>query len=262
MNSENAELGGDEHAGLEPLDAEAGPARPLSELQAAALTDRMLRQLHPVSRGSSHKHYARLLVVVASATTAVAAAAYYGTDWFVGPRPSSPADEGGERRSPPAHDPAVPALLADPNGRPIEAPAAPTDADDLRSVARHSAAAADHLSRANALRGEHRFREAHDLYLHVVQQFPHTLQARAAQLAAADIRLEQFRDIAGAESLYRAAQGPGALSAEADFGLAEVARARGDRAAELRALGEFLARHAGHPLEAAAERRMKALEAP
>jgi tetratricopeptide (TPR) repeat protein len=267
VNSENdrlhaAELGTE----LEPLDDGLGPARPLSQREVTALSERLTREIGAEARRSRSRSIARLLIIGAATTTAAAAAAMYGTEWFPRDTPeAAPAEVTGAKpvAAPP---PAVTEPPADRDGRPAEAPSAePPDrsAHDLRTVARHSPAAEDHLARANSLRGEHRYREALDLYLHVAQQYPRSQQARAAQLAAAAIRLEQLADIDGAERLYRAVQaGSGERSAEADFGLAEVARARGDRVGERRALGEFLERHAGHPLEAAAERRMNALESP
>jgi hypothetical protein len=120
------------------------------------------------------------------------------------------------------------------------------------------------LARANALRGKRQYREALDLYLYVISEYPGSMQSRAAQLAAAAIRLEQLRDVDGAEELYQAVRktSDGELAAQAAFGLAEVARARADRGAEARALRDFVARHGGHPLAAAARRRLNALESP
>jgi hypothetical protein len=265
MNSENDRLDGGEHdAGLEPLDVGAGPALPLSEREAAALSERLTRNFGMTPRGARRRSLARVLIIGAATTTAAAAAAMYGTEWIShrAPERALPEAPGDATPTPPpATEPP-----ADHDGRPTEAadPVPPDRTDgDLRSVARHSRAAEDHLGRANSLRGEHRYREALDLYLYVAREYPRSQQARAAQLAAAAIRLEQFRDIDGAEVLYRSVRnGAGELSAEADFGLAEVARARGDDTGEIHALREFLQRHAGHPLQAAAERRMKALESP
>jgi hypothetical protein len=267
VNSEKSELRGEHGTELELLDSGLGPARPLSEREVAALSDRLTRDIGVVRLRSRRRPVARLLLIGAATTTAAAAAAMYGTEWLA-PRAPEAAPREVTGNPIPAPPPTAPAAEPVPNhdGRPTEeSPPAPLERPDrdLRSVARHSRAAEDHLAKANSLRGEHRYREALDLYLHVAQQFPRSRQARAAELAAAAIRLEQFRDIDGAEYLYRSVRdAPGELSAEAEFGLAEVARARGDRAGELRTLREFLAHHAGHPLEAAAERRMKALASP
>jgi tetratricopeptide (TPR) repeat protein len=274
VNSENDSPGADERSlELEPLDSGHGPARPLSAREVAALSERLTRALGTGAVRSRSRSLTRLLVIGAATTTAAAAAAMYGSEWFPGRAPdAAPAEL---TRGRPVAAPAAAATeepTPDRDGRPAEAasPAPPPasepsepNAVDLRSVARHSPVAEDHLARANSLRGEHRYREALDLYLHVAREYPRSQQARAAQLAAAALCLEQLRDVDTAERLYRAVQaGSGERPAEADFGLAEVARARGDRAGEKRALREFLERHAGHPLEAAAERRMNALGSP
>jgi len=261
-------------AGLDALDGEQGPARPLSAPEVARFADRLMRQLESTSslrrapggrarlvvgrRGP--RRWPRWLLGAAGVTLATAAAALYGTDWLSPNREAT----SGEGRAPPAPQPAAP---TDPSGRPTDAPAPPLDGDagrEPRTMAHESRRAADHLARANALRGKRQYREALDLYLYVVSEYPDSMQSRAAQLAAAAIRLEQLRDIDGAEELYQAVlqTSDGELAAQAAFGLAEVARARADRSAEARALREFLARHASHPLAAAARRRLGALESP
>lgn len=91
---------------------------------------------------------------------------------------------------------------------------------------------------------------------------PNGMQASVARVAAAEMKLEQFGDVAGAERLYREARTQGGeLTAEAQFGLAQVARARGDAAAERGALQDFLSRHPESPLAAAARRRLSTLGA-
>ena len=66
----------------------------------------------------------------------------------------------------------------------------------------------------------------------------------------------------GAEQLYRQAKTRGGeLTAEAQFGLAQVYRARSETDRERRALEEFVARHPESPLVAAARRRLQALGA-
>jgi len=294
----------DDNVGLDALDGEQGPARPLSARELDAIADRVVLRLAAKStaagrepsvaressagriafvrrfgsRGFGSKGKARWLVIAAGATLATAAAAFYGTSWFA---PTPPAPHAAPRdgaalgddveRAPsvaPAPLPADEAL--EPDGRPInDVPTAPDRETELggRSTptrAHESRQAADHLARANALRGRHQYREALERYLYVVSEYPGSMQGRAAQLAAAAIRLEQLSDVDGAEALYRAVKNTseGELAAQALFGLAEVARARADRGGEKRALLEFLARHGGHPLASAAQRRLGALEAP
>jgi outer membrane protein assembly factor BamD (BamD/ComL family) len=99
--------------------------------------------------------------------------------------------------------------------------------------------------------------------LQVIELDPNGMPAAVARVAAAELRLEQFGDIAGAEQLYRQAKTRGGeLTAEAQFGLAQVYRARAETARERSALEEFVARHPESPLVAAARRRLQALEAP
>jgi hypothetical protein len=281
-------------AGLDALDGEHGPARPLSAHEAARVTDRVMRQLELATRvgseasrgprsalGRQLRRWPRWLLVGAGATLATAAAAVYGTDWL---SPSPQASNGNRadhslREEAPREEalqeevprdeprPTTPEDSIDPDGRPTHAPPESSTGDhgrDARTIAHESRRAADHLARANALRGEHRYREALDRYLYVVSEYPGSMQGQAARLAAAAIRLEQLTDIDGAEELYQAVRqtSDGELAAQASFGLAEVARARADRGAETRALREFLTHHGGHPLAAAARRRLGALESP
>lgn len=283
-------------AGLDALDGERGPARPLSVAETARIADRvMLRQRESTSRlrqassgrvvpvRGGPRRWPRWLLGAAGVTLATAAAALYATDWLVPSRgaassdgPSFPArqpgarDEAAQSTAPDSGQrdasPTAPEA-SDPDGRPTDTATDLLDAEQRRAprtIAHESRRAADHLARANALRGKRRYREALDLYLYVVSEYPGSMQSRAAQLAAAAIRLEQLRDIDGAEELYQAVRknSDGELAAQAAFGLAEVARARADRGAESRALREFLARYAGHPLSAAARRRLDALESP
>jgi len=122
--------------------------------------------------------------------------------------------------------------------------------------------AADRLAAANSLRSRHRYRQALALYLEVIDLAPNGMQAGVARVAAAEMLLEHLGDVTGAERLYREAttQG-GELTAEAQFGLSQVARARADAPGERRALQDFLSRHPESPLAAAARRRLSTLGA-
>jgi tetratricopeptide (TPR) repeat protein len=124
------------------------------------------------------------------------------------------------------------------------------------------AAGADRLAAASALRARHRYREALALYLQVIELDPDGMQASVARVAAAEVQLDHLGDTAGAERLYREAKTQGGeLTAEAQFGLAQVARVRGDATSERQALQDFLSRHPGSPLVSAARRRLSALGA-
>lgn len=160
-------------------------------------------------------------------------------------------------REPQGQQAAVPEAVS-----PVAPPAA-GGAEPGRSKSTVSrSAAADRLAAANALRAEHRYREAQALYLEVIELYPNSMQASVSRVAAAEIRLEWFGDIDGAERLYREAKTKGGeLTAEAQFGIAQVFRARSDAAGERRALQEFVAHHPESPLVSAAQRRLQALGA-
>jgi len=262
---------------LEALDSAPGPARPLSAAETAAMIDRLERQLWGVRPRSKRLRLGAVLGVAGAFAAASAAAAIYVL------RPAEPAAvtapnealrTGGTPEKPSTSVPEVARGTADePTGAPApslaspEAPAAgPRAVDDKvegsgRGVIRHSKAAADQLAEANALRGRHRYRQALDLYLRVIERYPSSMQASAARVAAAAMRLEQFGDVQGAERLYREAKTTGGeLTAEAQFGLAEVFRARNDANAERQALHEFTARYPDNPLKSVAERRLQVLE--
>lgn len=193
------------------------------------------------------------------------------------PVPAAPAPPAGEAPSdeerPTEPAPSAPAETprADQTPVPPSATSAKQPAPASRSVSasrigaparQNGAVAADRLAAANSLRSRHRYREALALYSQVIELDPNGIQASAARVAAAEMKLEQFGDIAGAERLYREARTQGGeLTAEAQFGLSQVARARGDAPAERRALQDFLARHPESPLVSAARRRLSTLGA-
>jgi len=314
--SEDASSPSDDVAGLDALDGEHGPARPLSALERDAVADRVLGRLAARSsgarapgrvsreasggrllafgRGVGSRRRARWLVA-AGVTLATAAAALYGTTKLGSTAPESGTASGSGRgasersgaptqatsdaettpAAPVAPVPLAPAPSLEeappaPGGRPISGPPTPPAVPDRNggrgapTRAHESPQAADQLARANALRGKHQYRDALERYLYVVSEYPGSMQSRAAQLAAAAIRLEHLNDSDGAEHLYQAVvnDSDGELAAQASFGLAEVARARADRGAEAQALRDFLARHGSHPLAAAARRRLNDVEAP
>jgi tetratricopeptide (TPR) repeat protein len=176
--------------------------------------------------------------------------------------PEADAPRGGERPTEPA--PEVPPRAEDaPSSGPAASAKQPASPSRLGAATRQNGAvAADRLAAANRLRSRHRYREALAVYSQVIAMDPDGIQASAARVAAAEMKLEQFGDIAGAERLYREAKTQGGeLTAEAQFGLSQVARARGDAPAERRALQDFVARHPESPLVSAARRRLSTLGA-
>lgn len=284
------DLGDELEPGLLPLlDAEPGPARPLSEREQLLLVDRIERQFAQRGRVLPWRP-SRRVVLAGALFAASAAAAVYGVGVLTrAPGPATPADRT-ERRpvAPPLEEslPAEPATAEPSPGEPppAEPPAvpAPPPGKDVKSARPAEVAAAesrssssgaarptssratgaDRLAAASALRARHRYREALALYLQVIELDPGGVQASVARVAAAEVQLDHLGDIAGAERLYREARTQGGeLMAEAQFGLAQVARARGDATGERQALQEFLSRHPGSPLVSAARRRLSALGA-
>ncbi|MEO8177966.1 MAG: hypothetical protein ABI895_03945 [Deltaproteobacteria bacterium] len=265
---------------LPQLDAEAGPARPLAERELLLLADRIERQFAQRRRPVSWLAPRRLLLA-GGLFAASAAAAVLGVNVV---RRSAPPAAVTSPAEPPVVEPArSPPGAAEPSGveeRPAElppgkepekepqkeeeetvAPRAPrTGATGHQNDRPRGTVAADRLAAANSLRSRHRYREALALYLEVIEIAPNGMQAGVARVAAAEMLLEHVGDVAGAERLYREARTQGGeLTAEAQFGLSQVARARADAPGERRALQDFLTRHPESPLAAAARRRLSTL---
>jgi tetratricopeptide (TPR) repeat protein len=269
---------------LPSLDAQAGPARPLSEQEFALFAARIEQQFSRPVPPRSRRLPGRRILLVAATFAASAAAAVYGVAVLQSEGPSvAPNVLPGQSTPPPALEaPALEAPTLEAPAQPTRAAPADAAASELPSErpARLNAAQAtsksaprsnsvrsrspadDRLAAANALRGERRYREAIGAYLQVIELDPDGMPAAVARVAAAEMRLEHFGDVAGAEQLYRQAKTRGGeLTAEAQFGLAQVFRARAETGRERRALEEFVARHPQSPLVAAARRRLQALEA-
>jgi len=116
----------------------------------------------------------------------------------------------------------------------------------------------DLMAAANAARKHKEWQRADDLYLEVVKDHAQSPSAQVALVASATLHLEHLGDPRGAMKRFRAAIGrvSGPLAEEARYGLAEAYRALGDRAAEAKALDEFLDEHGDSPLaDRARERR-------
>lgn len=279
------------------LDAEAGPARPLAEGELLLLADRIERQFaqrrRPVGRLTP-----RRLLLAGGLFAASAAAAVVGVTVAQRSADPVPTTSPAEQRVPPpvvavppatlppmapvaptapaevAPEERVPQRLHGAGDRPVEPgsanqPGGVSPAPDVsqsganvrpRTARESSTVASDRLAAANSLRSRHRYREALALYLQVIEMAPSGMQASVARVAAAEMQLDHFGDVAGAERLYRDAKTHGGeLTTEAQFGLAQVARARADAPGERRALQDFLSRHPESPLGAAARRRLNTL---
>lgn len=262
-------------AGL-ALDDGPGPARPLSDIEAAALVRRaVLRHAEaPVEDAPAD--------APADAPTTSEASAPAPRRW-----PWLPIGVGAltlallgvlaprhppERSAPPLAEPAAPAppssvKLAEPtpvvvssSNHPLPEGAAREPA--LLRPAPRGQAVQDLLRLANERRGALRFREADGLYQQVLRGAPRSDAAQVARLASAALRLEHLHDARGAVRLYQEslrARPRGSLALEAWRGLAEAHRALGDKSAEQAALRGLLAAQPDPESRAYAEGRLGAL---
>ena len=132
----------------------------------------------------------------------------------------------------------------------------------LAEVDLASAPLEDLLALANKLRGSREWRPADEVYGAVMDRFPGSDAAVVAQTVSATLRIEHLKDARGALDGYRralAARPTGPLAEEARWGIAAALRSLGDRDGELKALHEFLDRHADSALAPAARRRVAEL---
>jgi hypothetical protein len=269
-------------AELPALDAHAGPARRIASsrahdlvhaaIAAASAADQVPSLAAPSVRPlHGRRSRAARFIAIALAATLLAALAMAGAALVARLRapavspaapPAAPsADVPAAATS--AEDPAAVAPPPDPPPAPEEiASAAPS-----ASIARPPVPEArpkDLLEIANRLRAQKRWREAEAVYARVARDFPGTAEAYTATIAAAELRLGHLDDAKGAEALYKSAQSSrpnGALSEEADFGVAESHRAAGNAVGEARALRAFLAKHPNSPLRPKVEARLAELAA-
>ena len=150
---------------------------------------------------------------------------------------------------------------------PEPTPAEPPPAEPSHKPADHKAAEAkavnDLLGEANAKRAAHEWKASDALYARVVKRAPGTLGAQTALVASGSLHLEHLGDPRGAADRFRRALAiapSGAMAEEARWGLAEAARARGDAAAEAKAIDDFLAHHPESPLAPKARARREELK--
>jgi hypothetical protein len=176
--------------------------------------------------------------------------------------PNEPTTDAATSDPPPAHTP-----LRSPAPAKLRATPTPSHRRRLPVHAAPVAAAADPedlLAEANAARLARDWRGADALYTRVASAGGATLAAQTALVATAQLHLEHLGDADGAARRFRralAAGAQGTLAEEARWGLADVARATGDSAAERRALADFLAHHASSVRATQARTRRAELEA-
>jgi hypothetical protein len=237
---------------LPALDDRPGPAAPLSEAGASTMVDRALEGAFgavPTPASPARKlTRPRALGATAAVVTAVAVAALVWTQRHRAapiappPVPETRTDEG--QSTPPRSDPPTPH------------PRLPDLPEQLPTAERPGTARANHappadvadlLAHANDLRAARRWRDAAQAYERIPSARPASPEAYAAEVAAADLHLEQLRDPAGALRLYRAARsgqaGSGRLGEQVLWGIARSTKALGDSHAEEAALLDYVAKY-------------------
>jgi hypothetical protein len=234
---------------LPALDDQPGPAPSISEARASALVDGALdRAFAPAVRPVRRRFSTRLAFAMAATLVVAGAAAAVFTR-----KPHAPAPVPSAPAPPAALGPAALEALA-PHAAPSSpAPSLAAPAPSVSSTApphatrAPSADSADLLARANELRAARRWKDAAQAYervlsVHASSPAP-SPEAYAAQVAAADLHLDQLRDPRGALRLYRGARG-GPLAEQVLWGIARSTRALGDAPAEQVALRDYVA---GYP---------------
>jgi tetratricopeptide (TPR) repeat protein len=228
----------DDRTPLEPLDGQAGPARPLSPAEAAAQADAVLARLSP--RRPARTRVALLVAVIVLVSTGAFAAvavmllrerAREGVQHV--PSASGSAPEITPLPAPAPAPEAAPAGGAARGSAPLRPPPQPASARDWLDV-------------ANAARAQRDFVGAERLYQRAAELHPATDDAYAASLALAELRAQHLGRPREAVALYRkliAARPAGALAEQARVGLARAYGALGEREAEREAWQELLERH-------------------
>jgi tetratricopeptide (TPR) repeat protein len=247
---------------LPPLDDGPGPAQPLSQSAQAALIKNALRAASPTPTGLG----LRRGFLFGGAAMAASSAAYFLSRRFLGKSPSPQAPEPMPIAPSPRDAAAAPArdlgVAAD-----AAAESGATDGESVaaarpRSVRPREHSSDDLLKLANERRRQKRFAEAVRLYLQIVEKYPRSDEAYVARIAAAGLLLERQKEPRAALRLFLAAlreRPQGALAEEARLGLCDALHALSDRAAEERALRDFLAHHADSPARARIEARLRLL---
>ena len=236
------------------LDAERGPARPLSAADVDWFVEQVVeRALEPARKQRPRMLSVRSLSLAALAVVTSAAAATVVHQVHKSAAPIAP-----DVSTPPRQirKPTVALALPQPRRETSAAtapsadvpapPRAVTTSVTSPSNATNGPApvaeptAADELSAANDLRHKAQWQAAEAAYREVAARYQTAQEAAVAQLAAAELRLDHLGDAAGALRLYRAVPRNNALGVEALFGSSRAYRALGDRAAETAALRALL----------------------
>ena len=250
------------------LDERTGPARRIGREQAHAIVEAALTaaEVAPSSKpwwaGRVLRNAAAALALL-GVITGGASAAF----WYV-ERDRATREVG--RAAAKAVLPPVADVEREPSARtsdppaPETSPQTPAGTKHARSRPAPHRAPEDQLQRANRLRAEGKYRAAADAYLLVVERFPGSLSAYAAQVAAASLMREYLNAPKRASRLYRSALSArpgGALNLEALQGLALSHQDLGDIRRERATLRALVAKHPLTPAARRAEARLRELAA-
>jgi len=241
------------------LDANLGPARPLTSVDSEWLIEQVVdRAIEPEKRRSLPFSLRTLSLAAIVVVTSAAAATLVHQKVQRNAAATGTAVTAPQRQNrKPAPRRAPPERASDPNeGTVANSPSIPSAAaapsSDVPSRTREvaiigvSAASAtlraqevaivDELSAANELRRKSQWQTAEAAYRAIAARYPRAPEAAVAQLAAAELRLEHLGDAAGALQLYQSVSRGSALGVEALFGVSRAYRALGNSEAEAAAL--------------------------
>jgi len=245
--------------GFPGLDAELGPAQPLSHSDAEWLVAQVLARAREPERKPRPRllslrtlSLAAIVVVTSAAAATVVHQKIQQNDAVTEPVVTAPQRQ--TNRPPHGHAeperalepsasvtpdaPSDPGVEVAPSSKgPVirEAPLPVTSASSAVSPTRGSAIV-DELSAANDLRRKAEWQAAEAAYRSIAAHYPGAPEAAVAQLAAAELRLEHLGDAAGALRLYQSVPRSSALGVEALFGTSRAYRALGNADAEAAAL--------------------------
>jgi len=240
------------------LDAEHGPARPLTHADTRWLIEQVVeRALQPETKSRPRLRSLQTLSLAALAVVTSAAAAtvvhqqLQRNAALSAPAQSAPQRQimklaPGRARSVPANEPetvsapSAEAALTANAPAPIREANPPVSAPSSATLPAQEAKVVDELSAANDLRRQSQWQAAEAAYRGIAARYPRTQEAIVAQLAAAELRLDHLGDAAGALRLYQAVPHGNALGVEALFGISRAYRTLGNPAAESAALRSLL----------------------
>lgn len=243
------------------LDADLGPARPLSSANSQWLIEQVVgralepekRRLRPLSLRTLS--LAAIVVVTSAAAATVVHRRIQRSSVASGPAVSAPQRQNKKAapwRAPPARvsepgDDTAPQTLPSAEATPSDKVPSPTH-EGISTVANAPSAGSpaqevaivDELSEANDLRRQGKWQAAEAAYRGIAARYPRAPEATVAQLAAAELRLDHLGDAAGALRMYQSVPRSSALGVEALFGVSRAHRALGNTDAEAAALRSLL----------------------